>query len=436
MSVLTIGSKNPEFSWVISKNPATIRDSKEPYKKSIRKGLAYGWFPNDQQFRLWFKDNPLECSFAEGVNSEFEYLDRTRYASPYLPISLITNCLGTAFKENQEKDVEEPWSAFLTTTVEIRSESMLRHITEHFNGEFGFDNGYSFSAVKLAGCAYDVHIQGPSVHKLLNAAMVIFLMFCVSARGIYVNLKGDIVEKYISAINRIEAPYFIRYLFKRNVFSNRDTFLKNKKLLDTETIDLKHGDTLAQRKEAIFPHLAGGEQLVDIGCGGLNYTLPLHSEYGQVLAFEADEELREQMAGKLSGRQVENVTLVGAATPGSIDECSIVFNGADVLITEVLEHIPLREAKELIETVLKTNFRKLVITVPNKDFNVNYLLGPNEFRHDDHKWEMSNTDFYTWSFNLAKQLGDAGTYEIKGIGDMVNGVSTSTMVVITKKQEA
>lgn len=432
MSVLTLCSTNPKFSWVISKNPATIREKGEPYKKEIRQGVAYGWFPDDTSFRLWFKDNPTACSFAEGINAEYEYLDRTRYASPYLPISLITNCFATAFKQEQEEDVNA--SAFLETTVEIRSASMLRHITEHFNGPFGFDNGYHFQAEHLAGHAYKVVIKGPNVHRLLNAAMVIFLMFCISAKGIYINLKGDIVEKYIKAINVIDAPYFIRYLFKRNVFSNRDTFLKNKALLDTDTIDLWHGDTLAQRKEAIFPLLEGGSQLIDIGCGELNYTIPLSSRYEQVLAFEADEELRENMAGKLQGRQIENVTLRGTADPESIDECSLLFSGADVLITEVLEHIPVKDAKRLLNSVLNTDFNKLIVTVPNKSFNVNYLMDETEFRHDDHKWEPEFSEFAEFVFQA---MGDRNKFDcfIKPIGDSVNGIATSTMAVITRKQK-
>jgi small RNA 2'-O-methyltransferase len=429
MAVLTIGSENPKFSWIIQKNPNTIRESKEPYKKEIRKGVAYGWFPNDQQFRLWFKDNPLHCSFAEGIGAEFEYLDRTRYASPYLPISLITNCLATAFKQSQEEDEEHPWSAFMTTTVEVRSASMIRHITEYFNGEYGFDKGYSCTLTHLAGHAYDIHIQGPSIHKLLNAAMVIFLMLCVSSKGIYVNLKGDIVEKYIKSINIIEAPYFIRYLFKRNVFSNRDTFLKNKALLDTSEISLWHGDTLTQRKEAIFPELDGGHQLIDIGCGELNYSLPLAAKYESVLAFESDDEVRENAEGKAKGRQVENISFQGAATPETIADCELLFEGADVLITEVLEHIPLEDAKKLVIAVLNTGYNKIVITVPNKDFNIHYKLD-GEFRHDDHKWEMGYQEFIDWLWDITRKYPIGVT--AMGIGDAVNGVSTSTLVTVIK----
>jgi hypothetical protein len=433
MSIITIGSSNPDFSWVIQKNPATIRDSKSPYKKEIRKGQAYGWFlQGDQAFRLWFKDHPTECSFAEGVNAEFEYLDRTRYASPYLPISLITNCLATAFKQLQEKDTPKQWSAWLETAVEIKSASMLNHLLEHFNGSFGFDNGYSFTAQHMAGHAYKIRVEGPTVHEMLNAAMVISLMFCVSTKSIYVNLKGDIVEKYISALNIIKAPYFLRYLFKRNVFSNRDTFLKNKPLLDTPEINLWHGDTLAQRKEAIFPHLGGGSTLIDIGCGELNYTIPLSSKYEFVLAFEADDEVRENAIGKATGRQIENIVFKEAATPESIDEVPLLFQGADVLITEVLEHINLKDAAKLVEAVLQTNFNKLVITVPNKDFNVNYLMEEGEFRHDDHEWEMGKKEFYDWFWAVSKKHAISTTCE--GIGDAVNGVHTSTMLVVTKNK--
>jgi hypothetical protein len=431
MSILTIGSSNSKFSWVIQKNPATIRDSKEPYKKEIRKGVAYGWFiNNDQAFRLWFKDNPLHCSFAEGRDAEFEYLDRTRYSSPYLPISLITNCLATAFKQAQEEDVESPYSAWLETTVETRSASMLSHMLTHFGAGSMLNEGYDFSYEPIAGHAYKVRIEAPSIHKLLNAAMVIFLMFCVSSKGIYVNLRGDNVEKYISAINVIDAPYFVRYLFKRNVFTNRDTFLKNKPLLDTEEIKLWHGDTLAQRKEAIFPELAGGPQLIDIGCGELNYSIPLSSKYEQVLAYEADDEVRENAIGKATGRGVENLAIIGGATQESIRDNDLLFNGADVLISEVLEHIELKDAGKLISAVLETGFRKIVITVPNKDFNKYYLLEDGEFRHDDHKWEMNFEDFNDWLWEVSK--GHEISMTSKGIGDSVNGIHTSIMVIITK----
>lgn len=434
MSVLTLGSSNPKFSWVIQKNPATIRESKDPFKKSIRQGSVYGWFlEGDQAFRLWFKDHALHCSFAEGRDQEFEYLDRTRYASPYLPISLMTNCLATAFKEHQEEDSSVPFSAWLETTVEIRSASTLRHMEQHFNGPFGFDQGYSFHAELISGHAYKVRIVGPSVHHLLNAAMVIFLMFCVTTKSIYVNLKGDIIEKYINAINRIDAPYFIRYLFKRNVFTNRETFAKNKPLLDTPSINLWHGDTLSQRKEAIFPHLGGGSVLVDIGCGELNYSIPLSAKYEQILAYEADDEVRENAVGKASGRGVENITFKEAATPESIDDCSALFDGADVLITEVLEHMEKDVAAELIQAVLKTNFNKLILTVPNKEFNVNYLMDETQFRHDDHKWEPGLKEFGDWFWNVSE--GHAISISVQGIGDSVNNIATSTMVVVTKNKD-
>lgn len=430
MSVLTIGSTNPKFSWVIQKNPETIRNSKDPFKKSIRQGSVYGWFlDNDQSFRLWFKDHNLHCSFAEGRDQEFEYLDRTRYASPYLPISLITNCLATVLKTEQEEDtLGEKW--WLETTVEIRSASMLNHLTQHFNGTFGINKGFGLRTEHIAGHAYKITLYAPSGHMLMNMALVVFLMFCVSTRGLYINLKGDVVEKYINAINRVDAPYFIRYLFKRNVFSNRDTFLKNKALLDTPEINLWHGDTLAQRKEAISPLLGGGQQLIDIGCGELNYALPLSSKYESILCFEADDEVRENAIGKAKGRQVENLVFQGIADTETIQDCHLFFEGADVLITEVLEHMPLKDAEKLLQAVLKTNYRKIVITVPNKDFNVNYLMDEDQFRHDDHKWEMGFSDFKEWIWETCK--GHAQVMQLYGIGDSVNNVSTSLLVEIEK----
>ena len=74
------------------------------FQKPLRKGTAYGWFVNDNEFRMTFVDSPTESSF--NTRGDYEYLDRTRYTSPYLPIAMITTLLNTAQKKDFEYGVE------------------------------------------------------------------------------------------------------------------------------------------------------------------------------------------------------------------------------------------------------------------------------------------------------------------------------------------
>ena len=96
MSILTVSSTNPNLSYIISKNPATILAEKKPFERDLRKGRVYGWFPkpDNTMFRLMFQDSPVDNSF--GPNSDFEYLDVSRYSNPYIPIGMIKAALDSA----------------------------------------------------------------------------------------------------------------------------------------------------------------------------------------------------------------------------------------------------------------------------------------------------------------------------------------------------
>ena len=85
----------------------------------------------------------------------------------------------------------------------------------------------------------------------------------------------------------------------------------------------------------------------------------------------------------------------------------------EVILTEVLEHNSLKEAKALLKEVL-SHFcvKRVLITVPWMPFNQYYLLDT-EFKHDDHKWEADGTTL----FNLLKGIPH-GQWEL--IGDKVN----------------
>ena len=61
--------------------------------------------------------------------------------------------------------------------------------------------------------------------------------------------------------------------------------------------------------------------------------------------------------------------------------------GVDVLITEVLEHMPHANALEVVERLVKLEPDQIILTLPNHSFNKFYDLAEGEFRHDDHDWE-------------------------------------------------
>lgn len=430
MSILKVGSSNPKLSWILQKNPATIAESKKPFTRQIRKGCAYGFFTKqDQEFILWFRDSDLESSFANGVNAEFEYLDTTRYGSPYLPISLITNCLSTAAKKIDENDTEG-FEAYVTTAIKVSNPRFHDLVTQHYAGIAKIES------TLIYGDYYEVTIKAPKIYTVLNVIQIVCLLQSLCDDDTYVELKEAGIEKYINCLNAADAPYFVRYLFSTRAFSNRASFAKLKDKLQGPDMILQYGNTRQQRFDAISDVLTGGETLIDIGCGEMFYGMKLCGKYETIFAVDADAEQQDINQGKLAKRSIDNIVpLTAKATPEWVKENEALFDGADVLLTEVIEHMSLEEANALIEAILSTNYKRLIVTTPNKDFNVNYGFSDTDMRHDDHQFELPYVKFAKWMEKLWETKKPAATM-IYGIGDSVADERVTAMAVFEREHPA
>ena len=91
-----------------------------------------------------------------------------------------------------------------------------------------------------------------------------------------------------------------------------------------------------------------------------------------------------------------------------------------VVMSELIEHLPVYEAELLIKKVMSFNPKRLIITTPNKDFNVN-------FRHDglrieDHQWEMGIDQFREFIYNIGGRVVQ--------VGDKVDGSSVTLGAIL------
>lgn len=432
MSILNIVSSNVNLSYILEKNPATIKESGKAFRREIRKGVVYGWFPHvdNQEFRLWFKDAEGQTSFGEGLSDEFEYLDCSRYGSPYLPIAIITNALSTASKKQHELDVPEEGGkqnlTSLSFTIKVPNPRYLDQIAIHYK------DVAEIVSTQLQGKYRKVIVCAPTVFAALNITQVVCLLQCLCDSDTYVRMDTAAAEKYVKIFNRANAPYYPRYLFQMKAISNVAMFNKLKADLSGEGMSLTYGDTRQQRFDAVKAELTGGNTLVDIGCGEMFQSLRLASKYETVWALDADAEQSDNNKGKVEGRKIENINAQNIEVDEHWIESEVnLFDGADVLLTEVLEHIDYEKSLSTLTALLKTDFNKVIVTCPNKDFNVHYALNETEMRHPDHKWEPTFEEFCDLMAGIAAETNC--TVECKGIGDCVNDSSTSIMAVFTKQ---
>lgn len=425
MAILTLTSTNPKFSYIIAKNPATIRNSGKPFQRELRQGQLYGWFSaDDQTFRLWFKDHQTRSSFADGVLSEFEYLDMTRYASPYLPIQMIQTALSSASKAKHEGDTAAEFETSATVMILAPARALMDSLTKHYS------KAATVTLVDIANGFVKVTVTSPTVFQTLNILQTLCILQAMQDKGSYVRLDKPALEKYLRVLSNSDAPYFVRYLFASRAISDRGTFNTIRERIQGPGMTMLYGDTRRQRYDAVKQQLQGGERLFDIGCGEMFYALRLSKNYDFTYAVDADPELAGINSRKLEARKVENVESVHDEVDVDwVDHNYSLTSGSDFLLTEVLEHMPRHHAESLLVALLKSEARKIVVTVPNANFNKHYGL-EGAFRHDDHQFEPTFEDWCDDMVTLAAQYG----WDVDNvpIGDVVDDQSVSTMSVFTR----
>jgi len=432
LAILKIKSTNPKFSFIVAKNPETQRTAKAPFKKSLRKGVIFGWFSDekDQEFTTYFRDNPNEMSYSE---QSFEYLDVSRYLHPFIYIGVITEMLRTASQGAPEDVAGDENGVTYEATVEFSTVIPDRQISSYFDAPPGCEVDL------FAGDSPHfnlVQIKAPTVRQALALTQMICLVSAISSDDIYIPLKSEVLDKYLNLLTSANASYKMRRIFINRAISNPETMesLRGKGLIDVNDLDgnslmtFRFGNNQVQRLLGAKAMLTHGSQvedriLIDIGAGEMYNSLKLAGKYRGVVAYEKDPDVFETITGKVKKRQLtELVTLHKVeVTPEVISDDATSFDGSHVLLMEVLEHMPQENSKAILEAVLATEAHKVAVTVPCADFNSFYGIEPGSFRHSDHKWEPTQQDWQGFldglSFDRAKWTVKTDNYS-----DTVGGI--------------
>lgn len=416
MAILDINTDNPDITWVIKKNIHTQFENNAPFMRNLRKGVAYGWYRDIKNFRILFKENGAESSFYKALDNN--YLNQSAYNCAYAYCALIAEMLSATTKQLHEKDIvchNEVHLSSVLITLPTVAQFFIKYFAHKVNIEM----------TQLANKVFSIKFSGNvSLYYILNLVQVFCLMQSIEDRNVYVDITEGALNKYAQALKNIEAPYFIVYVFISRCVPDFNSFQKVRSLLEQPGWQLNFGNTQKQRFDQIKKNIQGGTVLQDIGCGELYYSRLLSGQYESINAWDMDNSIQERNARFIEKKSLHNINLKGGFT---IEQTNVITPGNDILITEMLEHMPKEEAINLLTALKETPFRRMILTVPDGQFNQHYKLD-GQFRHDDHYWEPS--------FQEMKQLienifgVDNPKVQIKPIGDGINGVHVSTLVVI------
>jgi 2-polyprenyl-3-methyl-5-hydroxy-6-metoxy-1,4-benzoquinol methylase len=433
MSIVQLKSDNPKMSWVISKNPESGM-----LVKGLRLGTAFGWF-KDSAYNVFFKDAEDEVSYKAHQDEQFEYLNSSRFNSALFILNTIDEFFRSAFKEKHELDVSDSHkNEFFINMINVKNERYITAFQKYFED-------YEVEYENIAGDNYRVVIRTEkSIHELLNFVAV-FGIFNAIVNDDDIYVTSDVIKKYLTCMNNIDAPYFMRYLFKIRFLESEGQFNKFKGELcntDRAEISMTYGDNWFARQREIENRLSFSNSIIDVGCGEGKYITrfarKIKDNKINYYAIDVHEETLEEAKRRVRNKRIDNVNFYSSVKElvesGDLDWDK---NGKfDVILTEVVEHMPMEEASKLVSDILSIKgVERVIVTTPDVRFNENYFISEegNKMRHDDHDWEPTKSEFLDFindSINREEVL-----LEWFEIGDSVNGVTPTQGVVIEVKKD-
>lgn len=416
MASFQLTSANPDMFYVIKKNPASGMQLRE-----IRKGVAYGW-AKDTTYNIYFKDADDEVSFGD---QQFDYLNIHRFSSPLIAISVVGEFFGWTVKNVHDLDVHGFENSFEMKTVQVNRIREIRRLVKYFEA---FEIELNHKTANI----YNVKISSKlSINELLNFVNIFYLFVALNSDE-WIQMDDATVQKYLNSILKLDAPYFVRYLFARNFFKSDKSFERFKSQLEETqhhgVLEMTYGDTAKQRKRAITKLLDFNHPIIDVGCGEGFYALDYARRVAPKFyaAIDIDPRLRTLVHNKAEKSGITNLGVFQSFNE-CVDSFIIPPESPDVIVTEVLEHIELEESKALLKDILtRVDYHQVIVTVPNRDFNKHYFLEDGEMRHLDHKWEPNWEEFKSFILESA----DPTKIEWLSIGDSIGGVSTSIGCII------
>lgn len=407
MAHLKIQSSNPDLSFILKKNPASGMQA-----LLHKQGVLMGWYnPNNlSDYHVFFKDK------GNSYNESGDYNDHLSLTSPLFVLDSISEFFNENLKKHHEKDLEGFENQISVNAVSFANQKILSSFSTFFpEVNLLYTDGH-IKTITLK--------TSKSIHYLMNYTALLFSMIELRKTELYVD--SSLLIKYLHCLNRIDAPYFIRYLFKSHLLRYPEDFKASVDLLNSQgKYNFTPGDNYMSRVRAVESYL-NSDPLADIGCGEGRFMSLLGKKVSKYLAYDQSEEERLKARNRMVRLDLPHIQLFDTNEDFSValqDQPS--FQG---MLVEVVEHMPKPTAENLIKTYLqKSNLSQLFISTPDHAFNKHYAI--DGYRHHDHHFELTMEEFKNWILSLTPPEFKANFLKI---GDEIDGVSTTIGVVLKR----
>jgi len=230
-----------------------------------------------------------------------------------------------------------------------------------------------------------------------------------------------------------------RYLRNQHKLSNEAlaamTILEDAPVVEKEPTQRLHD----VRLQAVSDEIARlpATSVIDLGCGeGRLIKLLLENKQLQritgmdVSAYSLEIAKRRLKLDKMTDSQRKRINLL----QGSLLYRDKRLQGYDVAaLVEVIEHLDEDRLLALERNVFnEIQPDTVVLTTPNKEWNITFTADEKEMRHSDHRFEWTRAEFSAWCEHIREAY--IYTYEIKPLGEEMEAIGAPSQMAIFTKQ--
>ncbi len=432
--IIKIHCKNIFLLDILHKNPNTDFGL---YAKELKNGSIIGNAIDQYNYHVIFQDTKYSY-----LPEESNQIDYQSYCSPLAILHINTEFFNQLLKLEKEEYLNSKITWLDKTFREVDTEECIIEIPNFFIQSSWYNKNEFllckyFSEIEInhnVGNSVNLKIKGKNVFHAINLLTLISLFTQITNNyGIFTYITDDFASKYVRILTNIEnVPYFIFYLFIKRCIKSEKQFLVFKNSLENYfikqgySVNFTYWDTHEERKQFIIKELDIETPILDIGCGELQYFKRFISKGFTKNYYAVDEdESIEDIANHL--RRVNDYP--NLFFYNSIDEL-VINENVNIIITEVIEHNSIAAAAELIKNAININFKKIIITKPNQEFN-QYFFDGNSMRHEDHDFEFNTTEFRKFIDEIISSNNKKLKSTFIQIGDSINSIQPTQCFIIT-----
>lgn len=433
--IFKIKSSNKHLLDLLFKNPNTDNGL---YLKPLKNGVIVGNAVDANNYEVVFQDTKYSY-----LPEDSNQIDFQSYCNP-LVVLQICNELFLHILKDKATFESQTISWLNITQGEIDNEVCTIEIPTFYIHSNWYKNG-QFLLVKYfpgidvqhqVGRNFKLTITGKNVFEAFNLLNLMALFTHITNEyGMFTFITEDFALKYVRILTNLEnVPYFVFYLFIKRAVKTDKQFQVIKPLFEEYllkkgiTANLTYYSTHQDRVRFISNQLEKDIAILDVGCGEFIYykrmmNLGFNNNYYAVDTDVQFERMSNFLSQKYDASNLHFYT--------SLDDYTSTEK-VNILLTEVIEHNSLEDAKSLIKQLLTFNFNQLIISTPNDDFN-RFYFDDDAMRHDDHHFELTQIEFRNLIVECIKdnQYLDVSYHQI---GDTLNGIQPTQAVIIKNRK--